>query len=552
MEQKTPEDIFNRALQIPSRESRQRFLAVSCAGDSGLRKRVDAMLRANELADGRNKRPAHHAEGEHESTDPAELEETLPPRQERFPHYAPSVDQLPRSFGDYELLEKIAHGGMGVVYKARQSSLNRIVAIKMILAGQIASADEVRRFYLEAEAAAKLDHPGIVPVFDVGCCCGQHFFSMGFVDGESLADVLKKGPLPPRVAASYVRKISLAVQAAHEMGVIHRDLKPGNVLMDADMEPRVTDFGLAKQVDAGSNLTATGMVIGTPSYMPPEQASGRLDQIDATADVYSLGAILYALLTGRPPFEADTQVETLMQVLEEEPVAPRRVVSLVPKDLEAVCLQCLEKTPAERYSSAKELAEDLDRFLAGEPIGARNDIRRRLRKWTLRQPVLAAHLGAIAVMMFFIFVNYLGASHPEESWRILLVNECILVGWAIAAIVLQSIHNYISSRHLVPVLWAAINPVLLTGALWANDAPRELLYSLYLLLIITTGFFRRVELVVATTASSLFGYFTLLMLVPPESARAYKVMFAVILVVTGVMIGFQVSRLKRISEKDAV
>ena len=273
-----------------------------------------------------------------------------------------------RYFGDYELLEEIARGGMGVVYKARQVKLNRVVALKMILAGQLAGEDDVKRFHTEAEAAANLDHPGIVPIFEVGEHEGQHYFSMGFVEGESLAAKVAKGPLPPREAAELVEQVARAVQFAHAKGVIHRDLKPANVLLDAAGHPRVTDFGLAKRVSGDSGLTASGQVLGTPSYMPPEQAAGKLDQIGIPSDVYSLGAILYTLLTGRPPFQAATPVDTLLQVLDQEPVSLRSLNAGIPRDLETIALKCLEKDRHRRYATAQDLAGELQRYLAGEPI----------------------------------------------------------------------------------------------------------------------------------------------------------------------------------------
>lgn len=224
-----------------------------------------------------------------------------------------------RRFGDYELLEEISRGGMGVVYKARQARLNRLVAIKMILSGQFADSDELRRFHNEAEAAAGLDHPGIVPVFESGEIDGQHFFSMGFVDGQSLAALLATGPLPPRRGAELMVQVADAVHYAHERGVIHRDLKPGNILLDRNGQPRVADFGLAKRVTGDSSLTRTGQAVGTPSYMPPKQAAGKLGRATPLADVYSLGAVLYAALTGRPPFQAANPLDTLFQVLRASP-----------------------------------------------------------------------------------------------------------------------------------------------------------------------------------------------------------------------------------------
>ena len=276
-----------------------------------------------------------------------------------------------KRFGDYELLQELARGGMGVVFKARQLSLNRIVALKMILAGQLAREDEVQRFQAEAEAAANLDHPGIVPIYEVGYHEGQHYFSMGFVEGGSLADKINAGPLPARVAAQYTEKISEAMAYAHGRGVIHRDLKPANFLVDKNDQPKVTDFGLAKKVEGDSGLTATGQILGTPSYMPPEQAAGAVGAVGEQADVYALGGILYALVTGHPPFQADNPVDTLRQVLEREPIAPRQIVTKTPLDLETICLKCLEKDPRRRYQSARELADELGRFLRDEPIQAR-------------------------------------------------------------------------------------------------------------------------------------------------------------------------------------
>ncbi len=271
----------------------------------------------------------------------------------------------------------------------------------MILAGQLANDTDVKRFYTEAEAAANLDHPGIVPIFEVGQHEGQHYFSMGFVEGQSLSQRLAGGPLPPREAAELMAKVAGAIEYAHRRGVIHRDLKPGNILLDRDGNPRVTDFGLAKKLEADSGLTGSGQIMGTPSYMPPEQAGGNRGDVGPASDVYALGATLYALLTGRPPFQAATAMDTVLQVIGEEPVPPRRLNASIPGDLETICLKCLEKDASRRYATAQALADDLRRWLGGEPIMARPaGPLERMAKWSRRNPAAAAWLAAIPLLIF--------------------------------------------------------------------------------------------------------------------------------------------------------
>ena len=321
-------------------------------------------------------------------------------RAQRRNSTVPVAGERLRYFGDYELLREIARGGMGIVYKARQTTLGRVVALKMIADGQFASEADVRRFQLEAEAAAALDHPNIVPIFEVGQHRGRQYFSMGFVHGGSLAERLAAGPLPPREAAQLIAAVARAVQYAHDHGVIHRDLKPGNILLDKEGQPRVTDFGLAKRVRGGEDLTTTGQILGTPAYMSPEQAAGQVRYVRATTDIYALGAVLYATLTGRPPFQADNPLDTMMQVIEREAVPPRQLNSGVPVDLETICLKCLEKNRHGRYESAGELADDLDRFLAGQPVVARPvGSAARLWRWCKRRPTVAALLGLLCASL---------------------------------------------------------------------------------------------------------------------------------------------------------
>jgi serine/threonine-protein kinase len=308
-------------------------------------------------------------------------------------------------FGNYELLEKIGEGGMGVVYRARQTSLSRIVALKMMRSGALATEKETKRFRVEAQAAGRLQHPNVVRIHEVGEYNGQAFFSMDYIEGKSLAEVVRRTPLPAERAARYVRIIAEAMHHAHEHGVLHRDLKPANVLLDALDQPRITDFGLAKRVEAESFLTQPGVILGTPSYMPPEQAAGKLEAMTPRSDVYSMGAILYDLLTGRPPFRADTPLDTLRQVLDTEPAPPRLLNPKVPHDLETVCLKCLTKEPADRYSSARELAEDLGRYLQREPIRARPVGRlERLWRWGRRAPALAGSAAVTSLLFLLLAV----------------------------------------------------------------------------------------------------------------------------------------------------
>jgi WD40 repeat protein/tRNA A-37 threonylcarbamoyl transferase component Bud32 len=315
-------------------------------------------------------------------------------------------------FGDYELLEEIGRGGMGVVYKARQRSLNRIVALKLILSGRFASKESVERLRAEAAAAATMRHPNIVAIHEMGQVASQHYFSMDYVAGRSLAEMVRERPLPANRAAAYVRTIAEAMEEAHRNGTLHRDLKPSNVLIDEHDQPRITDFGLAKRLGDDSELTVSGKAIGSPGYMPPEQVLGKRNAISRRSDVYAMGALLYHLLTGRPPFSAETMEATLAQALNNEPAAPRSLNPTVPCDLETICLKCLEKEPVRRYRTAQELADDLRRFEYDEPISARPvTTSEKLWRWARRNPSIAT----LAASLLIVFLA--GLVGVTWQWR---------------------------------------------------------------------------------------------------------------------------------------
>src|SRR3989454_1070680 len=345
-----------------------------------------------------------------------------------------------RNFGDYELLEEIARGGLGVVYRARQLSLERIVAVKMILPGQFASQQIIQRFRGEVTAAALLQHPNIVAIHDVGIHDGQHYFSMDYVAGQNLSQLVGNRPLPSAKAARYVKLIAAAIHYAHQQGILHRDLKPSNVLVDASDQPRITDFGLAKRfgvppsggqtsgpakagtpnepAEAGTpymeSFTLTGQMLGSPNFMPPEQASSQRGKVGRHSDVYGLGAILYHLLTARPPFQAESFESVINQLLNTELVSPRLLNSSVPPDLDTICVKCLQKEPSRRYQTAQELVNELNHFLRDEPIKARPVGRfEKAWRWCRRKPAVASLGGATILLLLALAIG-----SPIAAFRI--------------------------------------------------------------------------------------------------------------------------------------
>lgn len=367
--------LFLAARDIADAGERRRFVETSCGGDAGLRERVEALLSASEGA-------ADFL------TETVEVERGL----------QPSLGERIGYFGDYVLLDEIARGASGVVFRARQSSLDRVVALKMLRGHALAEGDDgLRRFKAEAQAAAGLKHAHLVPIYEVGEFEGQGYYSMPLIEGGTL--ISRAGEYrEPRKAVALMVKVARAIQAAHEAGLLHRDIKPGNVLIDAEGEPQVTDFGIARKMGMDSDLTVTGQIMGTPHYMSPEQARGETQGLTAAADVYGLGAVLYELLTGEKPFSGDSMIEVLKKVVEEPPKAPQGIE----RDLGVIVMKCLEKAPGDRYGSAAALADDLERWQRGEPISAREaGVAERVVKWVRRRPSKAAMgvLGGVCVAL---------------------------------------------------------------------------------------------------------------------------------------------------------
>jgi len=323
-------------------------------------------------------------------------------------------EPLPQIPG-YEMIRVVDRGGMGVVYEARQKELGRTVAIKMI-SGAGLGPTQVKRFRLEAEASARLQHPNFVQIFEIGQMNGRPFFSMEFVDGGSLAQRLSRERPSPRHAAELVSTLAQAIHSAHMCGIVHRDLKPANVMLTSMGIPKIADFGLAKRLDDDSGHTRTGEVLGTPSYMAPEQAAGRKELTGPATDVYALGSILYEMLTGQPPFRGVSLLDSLLQVMGKDPVIPSRLAPAIPTDLEAICLKCLEKAPGSRYPSAQELAEDLRRFLNGQPIRARRTGKmHKAWKWIRRHPQTAALTVALVVLAVLPVIYLIGRYRTQSD-----------------------------------------------------------------------------------------------------------------------------------------
>ncbi len=435
---------------------------------------------------------------------------TLPPRQsdgasamDTLAHASAMLDRV--CIPGYTLLRVLGRGGMGVVYEARQEKLNRLVALKMILSGGHASSQDLARFRAEGEALARLQHPNFVQIYEVGEHQGLPFISLEHCSGGSLAGHLNGTPIAPEKAAALVEVLARAIQIAHAQNVVHRDLKPANVLLTASGELKITDFGLAKKLDVTAHTTS-GAILGTPSYMAPEQADGSGRKIGPTADVYALGAILYEALTGRPPFWAATPLDTIVQLVADEPTPPSRLRAGVPWDLETICLKCLEKEPGRRYASARALAGDLNAYLRGETITARPLSRAgHLWRWARLRPALAATLLAL-VLFYSNHLALLLVGVEGEGGRFHWYVTSIVAAWGAGAVLCHWLSLVPAWRPAVLFGWTALDVLMLTLFLEVGDGPRSALLMGYLLLIAGAALRFRITLVWFVTGLSMAGY----------------------------------------------
>jgi tRNA A-37 threonylcarbamoyl transferase component Bud32 len=465
-------------------------------------------------------------------------------------------NHLPRDFGPYELLAEIGRGGMGVVYKARQKALDRIVAVKMILSTHLASPEHIRRFQVEAWAAARVRHPNITQIHDVGQHHGQHYFAMEHIEGESLAQRIARGPLPFDAAARLIATVARAVEHLHAHGIVHRDLKPSNILLDRDEQPYVTDFGLAKVFVPGSEATATGVIAGTPSYMAPEQASGRRAEIGPAADIYSLGAVLYELLTGGPPFRQESPLDTLLDIIAREPRYPRQVNPRVPRELELICLKCLAKSPADRYASAAALADDLERYIRQEPLAVRPPgLLQRAAQAARRRPALAYRLAVLGVFYVVELVNYhYGVSDWPFHWKMTV----LAAAWVAVSIVCDWLVDRPRLALPARLIWGAFDSLFLLAALlFVAGGVTSGMIAVYPLLIAASALWLDLRFVGVMTAMSLVSYGILVadfyfwrtdLQKQFDASPTRHVLFAVSLVALAAIVSWLVQRLRTLSK----
>ncbi|MCA8998298.1 MAG: serine/threonine protein kinase [Planctomycetaceae bacterium] len=459
-----------------------------------------------------------------------------------------SLTQLPRDFGAYELLEELGRGGMGVVYLGRHRKLDTHFAVKMIRTSEFASEEEIRRFFQEAQAASRLKHPNIVSVHDAGELDGLPFLVMQYIRGETLSERTKREPLDLDGAVRILIPVARAVDYLHSQGIIHRDVKPANVLIDDDGVPHVTDFGLAKVFNVNQEQTATGTVIGTPAYMAPEQAWGKTNTVCAANDIYSLGAILYELIVGQTPFPESNPLDQILRLRDSEPRPPRRVNPLVPIELEQICLRCLEKQPGLRYETAKDLADDLERFLHSEPITLKPiGVWQRIRRWVRREPALVSHLAGFLTMAIIIEIRQILASQPRASFYPVMV---ILLTWSLLATAMQKL--LIRGKLWVRYVWVAMDAVLFTVALNFAQPPIESLLLGYPMLIAACSLWYEPTVVLVMTIASVVSYLTLFTLRGDSQTPVHYpfIVTGMLLVVGGITFGL-IRRIRKLLDLQA-
>jgi len=454
-----------------------------------------------------------------------------------------------QTFGKFEIEEELGRGGMGVVFRARQTDLKRDVAIKVIRSHQLADDEELRRFQVEAQAAARLKHPNIVAVHEIGEVDGQHYFAMDYVTGETLSDRLNSGPLEIEEAATLLIPIAEAVHYLHEHQVMHRDLKPSNILLNENNKPLVTDFGLARIFgNDDDQQTQTGVIIGTPSYMSPEQAAGRVKMITNRSDIYSLGAIFYEMLTGKPPFKKDNPLDTIVQVIEQEPQLPRRLRSELPRDLEKICLKCLEKDPTKRYATADELAKDLDRYLRGDHVlAASPSIVSRVTRWSRRFPAASSRWAGLLGAASIVQGRYLISGVESQPYH----NEVMTIFgvWAIVIGLFQFLANNQKVKSSLEYAWTATDAFLLTFVLLKVPEDLGPLVIGYPMVVVASGMFFNVRIVVCSTIFNCVGYLGLWLWHPTEpSLPHYGVIFIVTLGILGAVTAAQVRRVRVLNQ----
>jgi serine/threonine-protein kinase len=520
------ETVFCQAVEILQREERRRYVAQTCVGNPELLQEVLSLL------DAHDRQGLHFGSGN--------------------PMSAPEETRtgLPRRFGRFELVEELDRGGMGIVYRAHQQKPDRFVAIKMIRGGALAAKEDIRRFESEVSAAASLDHPNIVGVYDVGEIEGQPYFSMPYVEGASLATLVERQrwqSTDGKEAARIVATVARAIHYAHDHGIIHRDLKPGNILLDPRGEPHILDFGLAKLFNARSNLTVTGDVLGSPSFMAPEQAAGHAKEVTVAADVYGLGAVLYYLLTGKPPFVADSPFDVIQLVLEGDAALPRTVNPRIGSDLERICLRCLEKDPGKRYASAAELAEDLEKYLQGEVISfPARTLGERLWMWTRKQPGLVLRAAGLVASALVSQISFQLRGAPDSHQHYLVITVIGL--WLSGSVLCQRATTKPAHAERARFAWAALDALSVTAILLLDEAAESVLMALYPALVGISGLWFRPHLVLLATTLSELGYLLLITTTvfvtkqPLQHPPHWPAIFMVVLALEGLCVAYMAHR----------